>query len=160
MTHYVLPKPTDVVNMLGMLLAAEIKAQEQKKRSAIAPPAAVAIYIAEDETIAALSLCDLAGANYLGAALSLLPPAVVSEGVKTKTVSDAVLENLREVLNVCVSLYTHPQSRRLRLRDLILTASTPLPAEVTTALRQPAARLDLEIDVSRYGRGHLTLVVV
>jgi hypothetical protein len=160
MTAYTLPSADHVSHLFKGLLAADVAIRPQKKPLAITGPVAVAVYVAEDETPSAFLVCDVAAASYLGAALSLLPSAVVSDGIKKQTIDSSALDNFREVLNVGVNLFTHPQSRRLKLRDLLVpTKAAPLPADVQSAIRQASARLDLEVDVSRYGRGCVALAV-
>jgi hypothetical protein len=160
MAAYLLPSADSVTHLLKGLLAADVTVRRQTKPIQFAGPVAVAVYVAEDETPSAFLVCDLAAANYLGAALSLILPAVVTEGIKKQTIDSFALENLREVLNVAVNLFTHPRSRRLRLLDLFVSSKVrPLPGEVHAALRHASARLDLEVNVSRYGRGCVVAAV-
>jgi hypothetical protein len=160
MSSYQLPPPAQVLNLLKGLLGMPITVQEQKKAASPWTPAMAAVYVANDDTISALLLCDLAGANQLGAALSLLFPAVALENIKAKRICEATLENLREICNVGVNLFTQPGSPRLRLRDVLIATTAPLPADVQQATRKATSRLNLDVEVPRYGRGQLALAVL
>jgi hypothetical protein len=66
------------------------------------------------------------------------------------------MENLQEVLNVMARLFQSAAHERASLQGVYVTPKAPPPA--TAALfKAPRARLDLEVAVSGYGPGRVTL---
>ena len=82
------------------------------------------VYLAEyvrspDET-AAYVTCDFAFAVAGGAALTLIPPRTAAEMISQGQIPDAVFDNCKEVLNVCVSFFSDTTNERLRLGNVTL----------------------------------------
>ncbi len=94
-----------------------------------------------------VAVCDPKLALSLGAALSLIPPGMVEEALKT-TVPDNLRQNVHEVFNLLLLLVGSGRSE-------------PRVADVTFGARAPALagkRLDLTVTLAGYGTGKLTLV--
>ena len=96
-------------------------------------------------------ICDLAFASAAGAALSLIPPAVVKECVRAGKLSETLAENVHEIFNVCSGLFNKPDHPRLALDAVLLppVAHSSLPAA------KPTLRSDFEIAIDGYGSGKL-----
>jgi hypothetical protein len=69
-------------------------------------------------------LVDLQAACSLAAALSMLPPAVADEAVAQGILSDALLENFQEVMNIGASLMRVSEGR-LKLKHVFVPPQVP-----------------------------------
>lgn len=120
------------------------------------PPLVVGVF--ERKTgLAALVVCDLAFAAAAGSALSLLPPSAVAECLRAGKLTDTLLENLREVLNVCAHFVAQGSGERI---SLVAVHSVPpaLPAPIAGLAAKPASRLDVELTIAGYSPGQFCLL--
>lgn len=101
---------------------------------------------------------DVKLANFLGAALAMIPSAAALDEIKAKRISDDVFENVREICNIASGAINQEGSVHLKLGEL-LRGGADLPAELTNAFKSPPSRLDLEVDVPGYGSGKLAIVL-
>lgn len=155
-----LPNTSSVANLLRGLLCKPVAVKPAAGVLAKAPQVhSVGVFVGGTGAIGSLCLCDVAAAAYLGAALSLIPPAVAAEALKKSMLSEGLVENLREVVNVTASLFNVSGGSHVRLRDL-LTSPQPFPAEVVSLAAAKAGRTDMEITVPGYGAGKMSFVVL
>jgi hypothetical protein len=125
-----------------------------KRAAAPKPPAALSAYTAPDGQLAAACGFDLEFANYAAAALPMMPCAIATEAIRGKKIEAEMLENLREVANIMAGLFKSAASH-LKLREL---AKTPAPgADLVALTGKPVRRLDLDVDITGYGLGRLSL---
>lgn len=115
-----------------------------------------AVYVTDDGTPAALCGCDTEFAAHTGSALSMLPPAAAKESVKARTLSEAMLANLHEIMNICTRLILREGSPHLRLREVSPVAA--LAADAAALLTPAARRVDWQVDIPRYGSGALCVI--
>ena len=67
-------------------------------------------------------------------------------------------ENLREVLNIAVTLFNVPGAEHLRLYA-VHAAGTALPQDVLARALTLGRRTDVNVDVAGYGSGVLSVVL-
>lgn len=158
MERYRLPDTESVHALLDCLLTQGVEVKEAAGPINADTLAMSAVYANEDGAIGALCLCDLAAANYTGAALSMIPPGVAGDNVDAGVVEGVILENLHEVFNICVNLFNDPSLPTLFLRGLV-GPGQDMPEDVQSARSSPSSRLDLQLDVGRYGTGQMSLFV-
>ena len=104
---------------------------------------------------AAVCLCDLEFAVYAGAALSLVPAGVARDSLKVRRIPENLLENTREVLNVCVSLFHGAGPARLSLRGATAMPGFLAP-DVLALIGAPAWQAGFDITIPGYGAGKAT----
>lgn len=101
----------------------------------------VATYVDHTIAVRRVLICDLALANSMGAAMSMIPAGVARDATKSGNIGEHILGNLREILNICVNLFTGRFADRLTFSELRVCApGDPLPtvtASVTYALNIP-----------------------
>lgn len=158
MEPYRLPDAESVLALLDSLLMPDVDVKEAPRPSKAGAQTVLAVYANEDGPVGALCLCDAAAANYVGAALSLIPFGVAGDNARAGVVEGVIRENLHEVLNVCVNLFGIGSLPRLFLRDMV-GPGQDMPADAQPALSSPSSRLDLQVDVCGYGPGQLSLLV-
>ena len=124
-----------------------------------AHPVYAATYRFDDGRVAALTVCDLAAAVGLGAAIGFMSKADAERELEEHGQLAGDLEEFfREVVNVVAKLLNSPTSPHVVLREL-----DPLPGKVRVdtarvALR-PAARLDARVEVEGFDPGQLAVLV-
>lgn len=119
----------------------------------------VGVYLDDTQQVAALVLLDVAAAAYLGGALGLVPVKMAQQAVNHGGLPAGLLENASEILNVLGSLLNTEGAPHVRL-DTVYEPGHPIPADVARHVPAFMRRCDLEIDVTGYGRGGFSLVVV
>jgi hypothetical protein len=108
-------------------------------------------------TAVAVCLCDIDFGAYAGAALSMLMPNDARAAVRNGAISEVMRANLHEIMNILSSLLMNDHTPHLRLREM----STPddVDATVRDIVSAPSRRIAFRIDIPRYGRGRLALVL-
>jgi hypothetical protein len=130
-------------------------ANAPKFEPAFAKPAVLAVYASDDNTVTGLAVCSMSAAAYLGASLSLLPKPVADDCVKRGALEDTLLENFREVANICCSLFAEQLGARAHLQTVVAKC-TAVPAEYKALMASPN-RADVTIDVPNYGQGIVSI---
>ena len=155
-TAYPMPDASKVKSMLGLLFdGLDVK---PGRKFEVLPTSGcwVGLYVSDAGVPAAACIADVALAANAGAALSMLPPAVAKDAAKSKQLTDVMVGNLREVLNICTRLLMTDTSAHLRLAEVF--PATALPAGVATVLSGQKGRVDFELTVPKYGPGTLAVV--
>jgi hypothetical protein len=118
--------------------------------------ATVAIYTDNAQQIYGVLGMELSLAANVGAALGLLPAGAAEDSVEEKTLFPNLAENVFELCNVLTSLLNRDGVPHVRLHQVVYPGMA-LPADARAHLLALGRRLDLTIEVSRYGKGRLSL---
>jgi hypothetical protein len=121
--------------------------------------ALVGVYVDNRLKLAALVLLDLPLAAFLGASLGLVPVRVANEAIEEGVLPPALFENAGEILNVMASLFNLEGAPHIKL-DTLYEPRFPVPADVSQWILAYVRRTDLEMDVSGYGPGNFSLLVI
>ncbi|MBO3086660.1 hypothetical protein [Cellulomonas fengjieae] len=119
----------------------------------------VGAYVDDRLALTAIVLLDLPLAAYVGAALGLVPARTAESAVAEGVLPSGLQENAGEVLNVLASLFNAEGAPHVRL-DTIYPPGGPLPADVATWVPAFVRRTDLDMEVSGYGPGRFSLLVL
>ena len=120
------------------------------------PTATVAIYTDNAQQIYAVLGMQLSLAANVGAALGLLPPGAAEDSIDEKTLFPNLAENVFELCNVLTSLLNREGAPHVRLHQ-VMYPGMALPNDARAHLLALGRRLDVTIEVSRYGKGRLSL---
>jgi hypothetical protein len=120
------------------------------------PTATVAIYTDKAQQLYGVLGMQLSLAANVGAALGLLPPSAAEDSVDEKTLFPNLAENVFELCNVLTSLLNRDGAPHVRLYQVIYPGMA-LPNDARAHLLALGRRLDVTIEVSRYGKGRLSL---
>lgn len=159
MSHNPLPTAASVGDLVTMLVG-------KKVRAAPCPPLAVAAvrglatYLDEHQKLAFVAISDMAFIAGVGAALAMIPPAVVTEAIKSGKPSSVLTENAFEVMNIVSSLYNDADGKGAHIKIKALVIVPPIPPDVAPLLAKPTGRIDLEIQLPGYANGKLTLLAL
>ncbi len=157
-TTYPLPDVRKVQDIMGMLFdGLQVKAGgtfDQTPKGG----AWFGVFIDNVGTPVVLCGADVSLAAGMSAALSMLPPAAVKDAIRTRELSGGMVDNLREVMNICTRLVLDATSPHLKLDQLYPIAA--LPAAAAAILATPPGRREFNLQVPRYGGGVLSLLSV
>jgi hypothetical protein len=121
-----------------------------------ASEAICALYVRPDGNPGAVALCDIDFGAYAGASLSMLPVDVAKEAAATGDLPKVVMDNLHEIMNICVNLLMGDETPHLKLETVFRTvAELPEPA---LGLVQGADGPSFKVDIPRYGSGVLRML--
>ena len=155
-TKYPLPDVRKVHEILGMLFdGLDVKVGGAFDQT---PDGGAWFGVFIDDAGRPVALCgaDVSLAAGFSAALSMLPPTVVKEAVRSRELSSSMCDNLREVMNICTRLVLDATSPHLKLEQLCSIAA--LPEAATAILATPTGRREFNLQVPRYGGGVLSLL--
>src|SRR3954453_9896404 len=120
------------------------------------PTATVAIYTDNSQQIHGVLGMTLPLAANVGAALGLLPPGAAEDSIDEKTLFPNLAENVFELCNVLTSLLNREGAPHVKLYQVIYPGMD-LPNDARAHLLALGKRLDLTVEVARYGKGKLSL---
>lgn len=155
-----LPTLMDVRELLEGLLGRDV---ETELTSAGADPrkhpgALSGVYVDNAFTMRAFIVIDMALSAALGAAIGLMGARLAEDVVRSELLSPALYDNAAEILNVAASLFNAEGAPHVRLHEAYAPREV-LPADVDVRLRGMARRMDIEMTVTGYGAGRMSLVV-
>ncbi|MEV6344493.1 hypothetical protein [Actinoplanes sp. NPDC051851] len=153
----VLPGSLAVRNLFEDLLGREVTVSPGDPLSADeVKTATVAIFTDAGQKIYAAMGMQLSLAANAGAALGLLPPGAAEDSIDEKQLFPNLAENVFELFNVFTSLLNKEGSPHIKLYQVIYPGME-LPNDARAILLALGRRLDLMCEVSRYGKGKLSL---
>lgn len=150
-----LPTQDAVCRLLSGLLGTKVSVLDNKVDDARL--GICGVFASADRSEAAFCLLDLPFGAASGAALSMMPVDVAKEYIKKGKLDEDIRDNCAEVLNVCSRLFAAADAHRVTLTTKSFNPE-PVPAEAQAALAG-GQRLNLHLNVDRYGDGALVLVV-
>lgn len=154
-----LPRQMEVRDLLGGMLGRAVDVAVGAAPVSAADQPVVGVYVTRLGGANALVALDLPLAAGIGAAIALIPPGGAQTSVEDGMLSDALLDNASEVLNVFASLFNADDAPHLRLDGVHDAARHLLPAAVAAGLQEYGPRLDAEVAIKGYGSGRLSVVV-
>lgn len=123
-----LPTLNTVEKLMQCLLGNQIEARASVPGPDVSKPHVVASYVDDANAVQRVLICDLALANAMGAAISMIPAGVANDATKAGVVAENIEGNLSEVLNICVNLFTENAPDRLTFSNLkICNPANPAP---------------------------------
>jgi hypothetical protein len=153
----VLPGSLAVRNLFEDLLGREVTVSPGEPISA--PEVALttsAIFTDNGQKIYAVMGLTLSLAANAGAALGLLPAGAAEDSIDEKQLFPNLAENVFELCNVFTSLLNREGAPHVKLHQVIYP-NQELPADARAVLLALGRRLDLTVEVNRYGKGKLSL---
>ena len=153
----VLPGSLAVRNLFEDLLGREVIVSPGDPLSAPeVATATVAIFTDAGQKIYACMGMQLSLAANAGAALGLLPAGAAEDSIDEKQLFPNLAENVGELCNIFTSLLNKEGAPHVKLYQVIYPGMD-LPADARAVLLALGRRLDLMVEVSRYGKGKLSL---
>ena len=156
-----LPSAVDIRELLEGLLGRDVEAVigTGAVEPHVHPGAVVGVYVDDMLRLSALIAVDMPLAAWAGAAIALVPPATAKQSVETELLAPALFDNTAEILNVAASLFNAEGAPHLRLYETYAPREV-LPADVQKWVVSYVRRIDLELDVTGYGAGRMSVLVI
>ena len=117
----------------------------------------VAVYHDQAGELAGLCFVDLSLAAYLSSALLMFPAATALENIKAGILTDVLRENLWEIGNIARQGLNRPDEGYLVLSKGFEIIGG-LPPGLSKIISTCSGRLDTEVTVAGYGKGHMLIV--
>ncbi|HET6532057.1 MAG TPA: hypothetical protein VFH03_15810 [Actinoplanes sp.] len=153
----VLPGPLTVRNLFEDLLGRDCNVASGDPVTADdLPTATVAVYTDDQQQIYGVLAMQLTLAANAGAALGLLPAGAAEDSIDEKKLTPNLAENVFELCNVLTSLLNRDGGPHVKLYQVVCPGM-PLPGDARAHLLALGRRLDLTIEVARYGKGKFSL---
>jgi hypothetical protein len=155
-TAYPMPDVPKILQMLGLLFdGLEVKLGGTFDQTP-AGGAWFGVFVADSGEPVALCGADANLAATLGAAFSMLPVAAAKDAAKYRELTDVMIDNMREIMNICTRLVMDATSPHLKLDQIYPSKSLPAPA--TAMLGAPKNRREFQVQLPKYGGGVLTFL--
>jgi hypothetical protein len=151
-----LPEVAKVIEILGLMFdGLEVKLGGTFDQSA-AGGAWFGVFVADSGEPVALCGADVNLAANFGAAFSMLPVNAAKEAAKTRALTDVMIDNMREIMNICTRLVMDNTSAHLKLDQIYSVKNLPAPAGAL--LGSATRRREFQLQMPKYGGGVLTLL--
>ena len=153
---YPLPDAAKIIKLLGLLFDGLDVKPGGKFDQTPTGGAWIGVFIADDGTSVALCGADANLAASFGAAFSMLPVGVAKDAAKSHELTGVMVDNMREIMNICSRLVMNDTVPHLRLEQMY--SRKLLPAPSATLLSAPNGHAEFEVQLPRYGGGILSVV--
>ena len=153
MPQYNIPSKADLLDTLTMLVGddAQVKPGDT---TALENFSHLAQFVDDDDVLVGACLADLPLCAAMGASLSMIGPAAVEDMVAEKALTDTVVSNLYEVMNIMSSLLMSDRSPHLRLTTV--AACDDVLSELAF---DGFERVDFSVEAGKYGTGEMSFLV-
>jgi hypothetical protein len=160
MNEIPLPSAKAVRDLLSELFGRDVDVAQSDlpAEPRLDPRSTVAVYRDDAKNTAGVVTADLTLSTYLAAGLSLVSKDSADEAVSAGTLPATYAENVREVLSIVGTLLNSPVSRAVRMGAIHLPGE-PVPFRVSDRAVATGRRLDLQVSISGYGSGQMSVVV-
>jgi hypothetical protein len=156
-TAYPLPDAPKIAELLGLLFdGLDVKLGGTFDQTP-AGGAWFGVFVADSGDPVALCGADANLAATWGAAFSLLPVGAAKDAAKSRELTQVMIDNMREIMNICTRLVMDTSSPHLRLDQIYQSKSLPAPA--AAMLGAPKSRREFQVQLPKYGGGVLTFLV-
>lgn len=153
-TDYVMPDTQSIASILEMIFGEGVEVTDAEVIDF--DDKHVATFMSREQELVALCACDLPFVAYSGAALSMIPANTAKDMANGGGLTEAVLSNFHEVMNICSKLMMSETSAHLRLDK---TLAPDQSASAVTALDASASTSVFNVDIPRYGKGVLAFSI-
>jgi hypothetical protein len=156
----VIPASITVRNLFEDLLGRDVNVSSGDPMTAEdLPTGVIAVYTDTSQQLYAVLGMQLSLAANAGAALGLLPAGAAEDSIEEEKLFPNLAENVFELCNVLTSLLNREGAPHVKLYQVIYPGMD-LPNDARAHLLALGKRLDLTVEVARYGKGKLSLSLV
>ncbi len=155
-TDYILPKAKDITAAFGMLYGNNIDVKPADAKP-LSENKVYGLFVNNEGQPVAATLCDAPFAAYAGSALMMLPPGGAEEAAETGELTQAMKENVHEIINICSRLFMGDDTPHLKL-DKMYTDPAELPEEAKAMIESAPGSTGFGIEFPRYGEGNISFV--
>lgn len=151
------PSKAELKDMLGMLFN-DLEVEDCEPVGLDTDDLFFGLYLDDDDTPVTLVVCDFPFSAYMGSSMTMLPPPVAADAIKSGKLEDMMVGNLKEVMNIVSRLFMLRGGSHLRFGTLH-PASESLPESVSGLLQRIEKQVFFDVEVPRYGSGKVGFLV-
>ena len=157
-TIFPTPSEIEVRQMLSMLFGNDLEINPVDALETDAGSSTVAaIFIDDEGSPVTTCVCDMNFAAFAGSALTRIPIGGAEDAVESGELTENMLGNLHEVMNICSRLFMDSNSPHLKL-DKLYASISETPENARTLIESISGRLDLKVQIPGYGAGCLSFL--
>lgn len=153
-----LPNRKDIKDLFEGLLGRDVALTDGTPVDMGIPKPIVASYVDDAHALRAVAVMSFGLAARSGAAIALIPKGAAEVAEEDRMLPVNLFENASEICNVMAAPLGEGMDTHLRLADTF-APSDPVPAHLLALAAQAGGREDLELEISGYGTGGLSIVV-
>ena len=150
------PSADDVKRMLSMMYDG-LKVDPGDPVATDGGKCVVAIYISDEDVPLGAVVADYPFAAFTGAALTRIPPGGAEDAAESGDLGESILDNVKEVFNICSRLLMDDSSTHLRLGP-VYESYAEVPDAEKAVVEGAASRADFSVDVPNYGTGNVSFL--
>ena len=151
------PTKAELKDMLGMLFN-KLDVQDCDPVDLEADDLFFGLYLDDSDKPVTLVACNLAFAAYMGSSMTMLPPPVAADVIKSGKLEEMMVGNLKEVMNIVSRLFMLRDGEHLRFSTLH-PATEAFPDSVSGLLANVEKQVFFDVEVPRYGTGKVGFIV-
>lgn len=152
--RFVVPDSDSVSKLLGIVFGDEISVAENESSGIESKN--VATFIDREDNLVAVCACDQPFVGFSGGALSMMPVGAIEDMIQSGDMSESLLDNFYEVMNICSKLMMDDSSDHLRLDK---TVSSDEISDEISALASQGTHAGFSLDIPRYGKGAMDFYI-
>lgn len=155
-----LPKPDVLDQTFNKLLDVKTEVFQGKELALTEGngPQLVAVLENSEQVVVGVCLVDCQAANRMGAALTMIPVENANKSIEQQEIIDDILKNMQEVMTSIVGFLNTSNLPDVKMKEIMI-ATDSLPESITSVINDPAIRLDLEVNLDKYGQGYLSILL-
>ena len=146
-----LPTKEKIVEVMESLLGTSIDITEEAAEPAV-ESSFIATFVTDDGNVAALCLCDIDLVGKIGAMLELVPPEDAAQQIEKGELSENILGNFKEAMNVSASLFNQQDAPHVSAGDIV-TGKDKLPTPTKKILASHTSTACFKLTIPNYGDG-------
>ncbi|MBS2012973.1 MAG: hypothetical protein JST00_08810 [Deltaproteobacteria bacterium] len=151
-----LPSPEHVTRLLADLVGRRVIIHKTT-RMAKTELAGAASYVDGAGRVRYVAAVNVAFLASSGAALALFPVGAVADAIQSGKLPANMLENAYEILNVASALMNEMEGA-VHVKIAALDLAPSLPETVRAVIEKPLVGFDMEVEISGYPKGKLSLM--
>lgn len=157
MNKYHVPSVANISELLTSLLGAEIQAKECEQWQFANSSYNLAIYKTDTDDIAVFCITDFAACAIIAGLISQLKSEAINEVIKSNKLTQELIDNAKEVMNITASLFNSNNSPHIVFREF-QTSVSQVNDGIKKIIEHPDVRLDALLTVAGYSDCHLTII--
>ena len=115
----------------------------------------IATYLDDENEVVGGCVSDMSFAAYVGAAMSGLPKGAAEDAITSNELTDVMVGNLGEVMNILTRLVISDSSDHLRYEKIL----KPGDGNSIAPSLEPIEPVPFFIEIPKYGSGNLTFYI-
>lgn len=157
--HFPAPIQEDVRDLLGDLLGRGVAVDKTSKLEMEEDACGLlGVYATDDGDLAALTIIDGPLGARAGAALSMVPQTVADEAIKKNELTETLIDNVREIVNIFARFLNSAKTPHVRLVNTLVLPGAFEP-NVRGLYLAPEFRRDFAVQIEGYGSGRFSILI-